>query len=144
MEIEAMDWATFLERLEAHEFAAQLGSWTLDIDPDPFDFWHSSQIEAGSNYASYADPDVDRWSSDGRATFDLVRRAALYHKVQRRLHRDQPFTFMFHAEQIFAVDGRVQGMRATPTGLWDWYPSTLEWWVPQARQRYPAGPEDPG
>lgn len=139
MTIERLDWPVFLERLHARDFEAQLSTWSLDVDPDPYDFWHSSQIPEGMNYTGYADPEVDAWCEAGRRTFDRGERARLYRKVQERLHRDQPFTFLYHPGYELGLSSRLEDLRISPAGVWDWYPAALDWWVPRDRQRYGGG-----
>jgi len=134
-----LEWPALLERLRARRFAGLVHGWFLDMDPDPFDFWHSSQRQAGMNLAGYADPEVDGWCEEGRRTFDPERRAAIYRLVQRRLQRDQPFTFLFHADSLVGRDARLRGFRETPTGPWRWFPGAVDWWVPASLQRYPVG-----
>jgi peptide/nickel transport system substrate-binding protein len=137
MEIRRLELAAFLQHLRGRDFQAQMSAWTLDADPDPFDFWHSSQTPSGANYAGYADAEMDRLCEEGRREFDPGRRAALYAEVQELLQRDQPFTFLYHPLRIVGHHQRLRGIRAAPLGIWRWHPSTLEWWVPTALQRFP-------
>lgn len=138
VEIASLDWPAFLRELRGRTFQAQISNLTLDVDPDPFDTWHSSQIGSGNNFTGYADAEVDRWCEEGRRTFDPAERAALYRRVQQRLHRDQPMTFLFHPEWVVGVDSRLRGFRVGPSGPWRWFPGALDWWVPLDRQRRSA------
>jgi peptide/nickel transport system substrate-binding protein len=139
MEIDTLELPVFLERLHTRNFQAQLSAWGLDVDPDPFDFWHSSQSPGGQNYAGFADDEVDALCEEGRGTLDIDARAALYRRVHEVLHAQQPFTFVYHPENVRGLDVRLRGVQAAATGIWGWYPSTLEWWVPTPLQRYPIG-----
>jgi peptide/nickel transport system substrate-binding protein len=127
--IETLDWPAFVGKLRSRRYEAQISTWTLDVDPDPYDNWHSSQIATGNNVTAYADPEVDRYCEAGRATFDLGERAAAYREVQARLHRDQPMTFLFHPEWIVGVDARLRGFRVPLSGPWRWFPGPLDWWL---------------
>ena len=139
MEVVPLEWAALLERVRDRRFESLVHGWSLDLDPDPFDFFHSSQHAAGMNYFAYIDADVDRWIEAGRRTFDLAERAALYRRVQERLHRDQPVTFLYHRKPLISFDARLRNFRSTATGVWRWFPGVVEWWVPETLQRYPVG-----
>lgn len=138
MEIRALDLVTFLEYMNSRHFQAQLSSTTLDSDPDPFDFWHSSQTPHGANRSGYINDEMDTLCEEGRREFDPQRRAQLYARVQELLQRDQPFTFLWHPDLIVGYHRRLRGIEAGPLGIWKWYPSTLQWWVPLELQRFPA------
>ena len=138
MEIRTLELAAFLQHLRGRDFQAQLSAFNLDPDPDPFDFWHSSQTPAGGNYAGYMDDEMDALCERGRREFDPQRRAQIYAQVQLLLQRDQPFTFLWHPVHIVGYHRRVRGIQAGPVGIWRWYPSTLQWWVPPELQRFPA------
>lgn len=140
MEIRKLELATFLHRLRSRDFQAILSATALDPDPDPFDFWHSSQTPEGGNYAGYVNDEMDALCERGRREFEPQRRAQIYARVQLLLQRDQPYTFLWYPIHIVGYHRRLQGIQATPMGLWRWYPSTLQWWVPPELQRFPAGP----
>jgi len=138
MEIRTLELAAFLEHLKDRDFQAQVSATALDADPDPFDFWHSSQTPLGSNRAAYVNDEMDALCEEGRSEFDPQRRALLYARVQELLQRDQPFTFLWHPEVIVGYHRRLRGIEPGPLGIWRGYPSTLEWWVPLPLQRFPA------
>ena len=137
MRIETLDWPAFVSKLRSRRYQAQISTWLLDVDPDPYDNWHSSQIATGNNVTAYADAEVDRYCEAGRATFDLAARAAAYREVQARLHRDQPMTFLFHPEWVVGVDARLRGFRVPLSGPWRWFPGPLTWWLTTARDPLP-------
>ncbi len=127
--LQGLDWPTLKERVRGKSFEASVYRWTLDPDPDPFDFFHSSQGEHGQNFGGYSNPEVDRLSEEGRRTLDFERRTALYHQVERILREEQPYTFISHPAVALAVSRRVRGVEIGPRGFWGWYPAPMRWWV---------------
>lgn len=134
--LQGLEFATLRERVHKHEFEATTYSWTLDADPDPYDFFHSSQYPpAGLNMGGYSNPVIDRLSEEGRRTLDVKVRASLYHRAESILRDEQPFLFIYHPESVVGVARSLQGVEIGPAGLWGWWPSTLRWWIPAADQR---------
>ncbi len=104
------------ERLEPRRFeavltelnAAQLG------DPDPYPFWHDSQVEAGQNYAGYQDRNISIWLEQARITPDVRRRQALYRDFQYRFRDQVPALLLFHPIYSYAVSTEVRGANLGP------------------------------
>lgn len=122
MTIRPMEWASLLERVDSRNFDAILMGWAMTPDPDPYQIWHSSQIEKGSNYVGFNNPEGDRLIEEARISFDRARRIELYHRFHEMLHELQPYTFMFSPESLLAVDKRVGGVTIYPFG-----PDQREW-----------------
>lgn len=131
MGIRMLDWAGMLERTDKRDFDAMMMGWQMPPDPDPHQVWHSSQVDAGSNYVGFVNPEADQLIEQARVTFDRQERIRLYHRFSEILHDEQPYTFMFCRKTLLAVDKRVHGIRIYPFG-----PDPREWFVPTAIQRY--------
>jgi len=131
MTIRMLDWAGMLERTDKRQFDAMMMGWQMPPDPDPYQVWHSSQAEAGSNYVGFVNAEADRLIEEARVSFDREERIRLYHRFSKILHDEQPYTFTFCRKSLLAVDRRVHGIRIYPFG-----PDPREWFVPKATQRY--------
>ncbi|MFZ5471010.1 MAG: ABC transporter substrate-binding protein [Myxococcota bacterium] len=111
MDIEKVETAVFFSRLRAHDFDAASLSWsTTDRVQDNYQIFHSSQIEGGSNFVSYSNPEVDRTLEAIRTELDDARRAALERKVHRLLYEDQVYTFLTHRAALDAAKTHVRGL----------------------------------
>ncbi|HXI02221.1 MAG TPA: ABC transporter substrate-binding protein [Candidatus Saccharimonadales bacterium] len=133
--LQGLDFPSLRERVRGHSFDAAVYRWTMDVDPDPYDFFHSSQAESGQNYGGYSNPEVDRLSEEGRRTLDLAGRAAIYHDLEKILREEQPYTFISHPTTALAVSRRLRGIEVGPRGFWGWYPAPLRWWIPTDQRR---------
>lgn len=131
MTIRPMEWASLLERVDKREFDAILMGWSMPPDPDPYQVWHSSQVDAGSNYVGFVNGESDRVIEDARVSFDRDTRIALYHRFQEILHEEQPYLFLLAPKVLAAGDKRLHGIRVYPFGI-----DQREWFVPKAMQRY--------
>lgn len=131
MEIAAMDGAAFFDRVLKRNFQAAFFAWFNEPDPDPHALLHSSQTApAGLNVGGYASAEADALMERGRREFDRAQRKAIYHELHRLLARDQPCLWTVQVASKFAVNQRVQDVRAAKgLGLFLWYPGPFAWWL---------------
>lgn len=131
MNIRKQEWATFIETVHNLEYDSIVLGWQLDPEQDPFQIWHSSQTEGGSNYTGLKNDEVDQLIEAARREFDHGKRVALYHRMSEIIHEEQPYTFLFCTKVRAAIDKRFRGVQVYSLGL-----DTRQWWVPAALQRY--------
>lgn len=132
MNIRSLEWATFLGRVDDRNFDSVILGWSSPpTEGDPYQVWHSSQIEKGSNFVAFNHPESDRIIEQARLEFDTEKRVELYHKFNRILHEEQPYTFLFCTQSLSAVSKRFQNVKVYPAGM-----DAREWWVPLPLQRF--------
>jgi peptide/nickel transport system substrate-binding protein len=132
MVIRSLEWATFLQRVDSRDFDAVRLAWSEPpIDDDPFQVWHSSQADKGSDFVGFKNEEADRIMEEARLEFDQAKRIAMYHRFDSILHEEQPYTFMFCIQELEALDKRFAGVKVYKFGL-----DSREWWVPLNLQRY--------
>jgi peptide/nickel transport system substrate-binding protein len=124
-----LEWSAFDARLKEHSFDAASFAWSTDIDPDPFDLWHSSQIKNGINYCNYSNPELDKLIEMGRVELDQKKRAKIYHKVHQILAEDQPMTVLFDPIATTAYKKELKGV-VVVQGLYlhEYYAGLLKWY----------------
>jgi peptide/nickel transport system substrate-binding protein len=135
MNLRIVEWAAFLkEYIDKHNFEAIIMSWTIPIEPDLFDVWHSSKTREGElNFISYKNADVDRLIDDGRFSFDQAARKAAYDRIQEIFYDDVPYVFLFVPDAMPVVSRRFIGPEVTPAGMGL---NMNDWYVPLDQQRY--------
>lgn len=125
------------EVIKPREYDVLLYAEIIGNDPDPFPFWHSSQIEyPGLNLSLYSNRTVDKMLEDARATADITKRSALYQKFQSSLLADVPAIFLYSPSYTFVAESSVKGINlgqlTTPTDrfndLSNWYLKTSWRW----------------
>ena len=131
MRIRTIEWATFIENITKREFDAVTLRWAMPPNSEPYQIWHSSQAEKGSNYPGFSDPEVDKLLEDIRTEFDREKRIPMFHRVHAILHEEQPYIFLWSRLELAAVDKRFHGVKVYRLGM-----DTTEWWVPLDMQRY--------
>ncbi len=130
--IQALDAATFIdEHLLPRRFEAALVEIDLGADPDPYPFWHSSQIvPPGRNLANYADPRFDDALERARQTTDIARRTELYALFEGMLIAEMPALPLYTPVYTYVQDTNVRGFTASLLFTPAWrFANVREWFV---------------
>ena len=116
VEIQQVEWATYLEDLDAQKFQAYAGlGWSADY-PDPQDFldilFHT---ESGMNHGSYSNLEVDKLLEKARTIQDVSERVSLYNQAEQMIIDDAAWVpTWFTGEQYALVKPYLKGYRLTP------------------------------
>jgi peptide/nickel transport system substrate-binding protein len=102
--------------LEPRTFEAALTEINLSRspDPDPYLFWHDSQMESGQNYGGLNDRNISIWLEQARINPDFGRRAELYRNFQHRFQDQVPALLLYYPVYSYAVDAQVYGVTVGP------------------------------
>ncbi len=126
LSIRRMEWASLLEHIDERQFDMCSLGWTIDIENDPFDLWHSSQWEnRGQNTTGYNNPEADRLIEAFRRELDINKRRVIWQKLQKIIYDDQPYIFLYCYPNRFAYHKKFRNVNfyAKRPGyfLWEWY-----------------------
>ncbi len=106
-------------------------------DPDPYPFWHSSQINyPGLNLARFVDRNVDSLLEKARATTDPDQVAKLYSDFQNIIIASNPAIFLYMPTYTYATSDVIKGMKVNKISepadrfadVVDWYMNTKWQW----------------
>jgi peptide/nickel transport system substrate-binding protein len=98
--------------IRPRNFSALFYSAIAGADPDPYAFWHSSQIgQAGLNIADYVNKEVDKLLEDGRLTNDVKVRQEKYKKFQEIIAEDEPASFLYSPSYTYIQSKNIQGFK---------------------------------
>lgn len=102
--------------LQPRAFQAVLTEITFSRypDPDPYPFWHDTQVTTGQNYSGFADRNISIWLEQARTTPNLARRAEFYRSFQYRFNDQVPALLLYYPVYSYAVDARVLGVSVGP------------------------------
>jgi len=97
--------------IRLRDFDALLFAQNTGADPDPFAFWHSTQVRSpGLNISGFKNATADKLLTDARQTNDVVIRAANYQKFQEIITDEIPAVFLDSAVFVYNVPKKVQGI----------------------------------
>jgi len=131
MKTRVLEWATFMEKIQNHEFQAETAGWGTGTDPDTlWNLWVTDQYKTGRNYGGYSNPRVDELFAQGRREFDFEKRKKIYQEIGRILYEDQPYTWLWNEPILAAFNKRIRGVQFSPRGIYNFNPSFYDWWVP--------------
>ena len=135
VDLRVMEWASFLkEFVNPGNFDAIIMGWTVPIDPDGYNVWHSSRaVPGGLNFIGYKNPIVDELLERGRRTLDQEERQKIYHRFQEILAEEQPYTFLYVPDALPVVAARFRGIEEAPAGIMY---NFIEWYVPESEQKF--------
>ncbi|HEY69482.1 MAG TPA: hypothetical protein G4O08_02740, partial [Anaerolineae bacterium] len=113
VELDPVDHTSLLtDYLQVHEYQAALTeiNLTRTPDPDPYPFWHDTQIDTGQNYSGFSDRNVSIWLERARTIPDITRRADSYRHFQHRFQDQIPALLLYYPIYTYAIDAQVQGV----------------------------------
>ncbi len=133
--IRAIEWSTFInEFIDKKRFQAVILGWSIGIDPDQHDIWHSSKTgEKEFNFVSYSNPEIDSLLEEGRMTFDIKERKRAYYKIQEILAEELPYIFLYVPDATPIVHSRFKNIKPSPIGI---SYNLHRWYVPKDLQRH--------
>lgn len=137
--IRTLEWATFInEFIDTRRFDACLLGWSIGLDPDQYDIWHSSKTrEKEFNFISYANKEVDDLLEKGRRLFDIEARKKAYYRIQEILADEVPYIFLYVPDALPIVHARFKGIKPAPIGIGY---NIYRWYVPKKYQKHRLEP----
>jgi len=139
VEIRALEWSTFInEFIDKKRFEAVILGWSIGLDPDQYDIWHSSKTKQKEfNFVSYGNSEVDELLEKGRRTFNIEERKKAYFRIQEILAEELPYIFLYVPDATPIVHSRFKGIKPSPIGITYNLP---KWYVPEKLQRHKVEP----
>jgi len=135
VKIRVIEWAAFInEFINKKRFDATILGWTITLDPDLYDVWHSSKTSPGElNFISFKNREVDELLEKGRSTFNRTERKRCYDRIQEILAEEQPYTFLYVPDALPVISSRFHGIKPAPIGIGY---NFIKWYVSKGEQRY--------
>ena len=103
------EWAVFLKDfVNTAEFDAVVLGWSMGIDPDLYQIWHSSQAGPQQlNFVGYDNPRADDLIIRIRREYNRDRQRDLAHQLHQLIHEDQPYTFLYAPLGTRVLDKKI-------------------------------------
>jgi len=106
---QVFEWAVFLEDfIDPRKFDAVVLGWSMGIDPDLFQIWHSSQTGPKQlNFVGYKSAKADELIVRIRREYDVETQRDLTHQLHRLIAEDQPYTFLYATRGTTVLDKKI-------------------------------------
>jgi len=104
------------ENLFNRRFDAMLVNLSLlgAPDPDPYPFWHQTEIDTGQNYSGYDNRRISELLEQARVTKSLAERSNLYASFQAHFVDQTPALLLYHPVYSYAVHRQLHGVQIGP------------------------------
>lgn len=130
MEPLGLPYIEFQRRKLKGNFDAFLQRGQVRLDCDNFDFFRiSSNKVSASSVLGYKDKKLDKLIKrffEETNNNDFQKHLNL---IVDRLINQQPISYLFFEPEFILVRKGIRVTHPSPRGLWQWYPSILEWYI---------------
>jgi peptide/nickel transport system substrate-binding protein len=130
VEIEALEWASFLDAARAVEPDWDMLILSTNSTPDPhtsFPWWSEENIPQ-LNMGAYINKEIEKLFDEGAATYDFDVRKEKYGEIQKILAEDAVRIFLFYNKSWSGQNTRIKGIEPTRLGI-GW--NTEDWYIEQ-------------
>lgn len=115
VEIQQVEWATYLQDLNQRKFQIYSLGWQADY-PDPQDFldilFHT---ESETNHGAYSNPEVDTILEDARIERDSTKRVELYNRAEQIIVDDAAWVpLWYEGESHVLIKPHIKDYRLLP------------------------------
>ena len=128
VEIQALEWASFLEAQDSGEWDMYLGAWRSTIEPQAMFLIWSEEGIPDLNAVAYVNKDIEKLFEEAggdAGTCDLDFRKQKYQEIQKIIAEESPYIFLFYQKSWSGQNNRIKGIEPTLLGIsWnseDWY-----------------------
>ena len=103
------EWAVFLKDfVNTADFDAVVLGWSMGVDPDLYQLWHSSQAGPQQlNFIGYNNPVADDLIVRIRQEYDQDVQRELTHRLHRLIAEEQPYTFLYAPLGTRVLDKKI-------------------------------------
>jgi peptide/nickel transport system substrate-binding protein len=107
----------------------------LNVDPDPFSLWHSSQKhDPGLNLALYDNKTADTLLEEARQTLNLAERMKKYDDFQQLVIEDIPVVFLYSPFYVYAQTKKINGFNTEIISMpSDRFVNIVNWYIKTKR-----------
>jgi peptide/nickel transport system substrate-binding protein len=128
--VEAASPLEVREALEKRDFEAIIVHLASQGDPDPYPFWHETQVENGQNYAGFAHRRISETVEQARIIVNRERRRGLYYEFQEIFAQEVPALLLYVPVYTYGVDERIHDLQIGPLmHPSDRFRTISEWWI---------------
>ena len=113
-----VEWAVFIRKhVNQLNFDAVVLGWSMGLDPDLYQIWHSSQTNKGQlNFVGYKNPKADDLIIKIRQEYDLAKQVRYAHALHSIIAADQPYTFLYVGKWTALLDRKIAIARRLRSG----------------------------
>ncbi len=115
---DVLEWAVFIqERVNKLDFDALILGWSMGIDPDLYQIWHSSQTGPNQlNFVAFRNEEADDLITKIRQEYDHERQVQYCRRLHEIIAQEQPYSFLYVGKWTAILDKRIVIKEVDPEG----------------------------
>jgi ABC-type transport system substrate-binding protein len=104
-----LEWSVFIqERVNKLDFDALVLGWSMGIDPDLYQIWHSSQTGPHQlNFVGFKNKEADDLIIKIRQEYNQEQQVRYCHRLHEIIAHEQPYTFLYVGTWTAILDKRI-------------------------------------
>ena len=113
-----VEWSVFIgKHVNTANFDALILGWSMGIDPDLYQIWHSSQSNENQlNFVGFKNKEADDLIVRIRQEYDYSKQVEYCHQLHRIIADEQPYTFLYVGKWTAVLDKKIVILERTPSG----------------------------
>jgi ABC-type transport system substrate-binding protein len=113
-----VEWTVFLgKHVNTGNFDTLILGWSMGIDPDLYQIWHSSQTNPQQlNFVGFKNDKADDLIIKIRQEYDYDKQVEYCHQLHRIIADEQPYTFLYVRKWTAVLDKKIVIMERMPSG----------------------------
>ncbi len=123
--VKIIEWNSFVKLLEERKFDACRLAWSVALDWNPIQIWHTKSFKGGSNFIGFSNKEADRLMTKAKFIYDRSERIKLLRKVERIIVDEHPYVwFSYKSSTMYGYTDRIKREKDTydysiGTSYWD-------------------------
>ncbi len=104
-----VEWTVFLgKHVNTGKFDTLILGWSMGIDPDLYQIWHSSQTNNNQlNFVGFKNKEADDLIIKIRQEYDYDRQVKYCRQLHRIIADEQPYTFLYVGKWTAVLDKKI-------------------------------------
>jgi ABC-type transport system substrate-binding protein len=113
-----VEWSVFIgKHVNAGNFDALILGWSMGIDPDLYQIWHSSQTNPMQlNFVGFRNNTADDLIVKIRQEYNHEKQVEYCHQLHRIIADEQPYTFLYVGKWTAVLDKKIVILERVGTG----------------------------
>jgi ABC-type transport system substrate-binding protein len=114
LNMKVIEWNSFVKLLEERKFDACRLAWSVPLDWNPIQIWHTDSFKGGSNFIGFSNKEADKIMMDAKYIHDRAERAQMLQKVERIIVNEYPYVWFSYKEStMYGHSDRIKKEKDT-------------------------------
>lgn len=139
VETRILEYQTMLSTVldpAGRDFEGVVWGWVNDFRIDDTDLFHSRAVDGPYALSGTTNPELDALLDTLQLILDRDEARPYWHRYQRTLMEEQPYTFLYFNQRLVGLNRRLQDVEVDVRGEWV---NVGSWWIPAEARKYGSG-----